>query len=713
MTINISQRDDSIQFNETDAEVERLLIALDTQLDDKINITDDVIAVFNIVINKSHKPAAINKHFEQFSKILGKLYIYYPKKSNVHELIPNNTKEQLNIATKLLSESADVYDKYNRKLSFMFENKYSWFKPTWRFGELLSTAYSENDDPGKIIGDYIKLIFPDSVPGDILADNNVNYVKPVNKIEYKSEVYNLIKSIGTWIIDNLTIDANLAKHIQAAFINILDMEDNVIKKYNLDICDMLIAVLNTPNEFFYAWLNEWYLYDYETTEPDIDQFRTILLHYPIGEYGSPLILTNAELNKEYSIHRMYPKQLNGKYMSYGLLNKLFYKLHYDGSLYSHTEEAELLIDAVFKCYTMHRHKLHGNVCIYKPDDISFISECFHEYELDHMILDLTMFLANGERYDNDYNLTAYLDDNSSYAVKSKFFDQKLSYYVAMIKKSNDECLYELGAALLSFYLFARGIVCRCRFGDISRISELIDFAINRPGKRTVIKTLINITSWGNELYKADPIVQLALKIFSNYIPHKAELHLLEANKRTNIDKKIATEWLVSEIGKSRISKLSTKSVDWLIDYKITWDNCYHEFGFGIKDWGSLVLYHTKVIEHELILYYDNIFNSDDYDAWFKTKKVGKQKQTNLTAGWILEDLANCKHFSPQLLDMLAGAKMQLHQDKELTKELKKLFTEYRNKAAHIGCTKMSDYSLFVEKIYGAKLLCKFVDSIQS
>ena len=327
-------------------------------------------------------------------------------------------------------------------------------------------------------------------------------------------------------------------------------------------------------------------------------------------------------------------------------------------------------------------------------------------------VDITMFFSYASVSFNELQFTDNLYHKTK-EVQVVRFNLIFKYYKAIIDKTCNEGLYELASALLSLYLFARAISCKCKFGDIVEVLRLIEKVIHLPASKTLRLTLNIITGMAEKYCKHDNAAMLAKKVFQQYTLQLLKIPHLSSSGEVKPKKTDAKVWLNEQIGETRLAKLSESSIDWLVQYRSNWLFHSADYCFEARDYFDLVMCHCKMLELELGHHYRTFFTSKEFSSYCAAFDRPNRyvKDYKPTLGDIIHDLSHYKNYPPELKAILKESSMMIHEDEGLVKEIRSIASTYRNPASHSNVITPLMYTKFLTKMYNNKVLCRFIDTI--
>lgn len=648
-------------------------------------------------------------YFEVFSKILPQLIVIYPCIKPVRPQLSAEMEAFVIEESEMLAAVGARINAREDEQNSKYGKKYSWFKPTLEFGALLDEVYNGENDPGVIIASYLNLLYPEDITKDCnQVDDDFDF-DPDKKIEFGSPLHRLITTVGYCIIDTLDFEPKLKQAISTAFRQIIDPNDKDYDNCDISVEEISIAVLNAPPDFYYTWLHVWYFDDSFDPRVTLAQFETFLLFYRIGEGNEPAFVNNTELIRHTLPVAMYPENGCRKHISYKTLSKFFFSARSSGLIGRCDDVTLKLIKVVVDDYTKYRRTRFGGVSTVGVWHLESISTFIFGLDgISPSVLDIILMLPNGNYFISEYLLDL---DPDSYPAPNENCNHAFIYYQAAYHKAVEEGLYELGAALLSFYLVARTFICKGNLGNLAEIVQLIDKAIVLPGSACLKTTLGHINYLIMKYYPNEQLPQLANKVISQYLPLKAKLHVLKGGKASEelrYSEPDVTALLIRELGVDRWEKLSQTSQQLIISAEMLWKNSAVEFGFGIKDWSGIITPYCKAIEYELVERLKEFYYSEEYFNYLKGK--GQNRGANPTAGGLLYEIKAFKILPEGLQQYLIRSNLKLWEDQKLTIKLIDIMTNYRNKAAHKDIVGMKVYTEFKEKLFNDRILHTFIDS---
>lgn len=607
------------------------------------------------------------------------------------------------------------FDVFQNELKDRYEDKYAWFRPSWWVGEMLSVIYTDEVNPGVIIAEHLRMLFPKTIPVDINNILNPFNYNPRLKLPENSILFKLISDVGVFVIDKTDLDNNTKHVLKLALDNIFEGE--VVLPDNIFLNEMLISILFAPRDFFYSWIYGcWFRDDQDSKKNPNLRFdlQLVLNYYSIGYGNYPICNSAAEdyLKKDRQPYSNIIADIkSNKYVDYeSILSIVLQKYVWQGD-FDLTEDTRKLLIEVIGNYSKSRKSLLSGASSIGYNTASLI--VFELIDrLDANNIDLTLLLSSGD-FDSGY--LVYDESqvrNIAHLLES--FQEKEEMYLVLYHKAIEEGLHELGNALLSLYLVMRAIQGKLRFGDMSKICKVIDEAINSHGSQCLKYTIKLIVTWTEQHYPEDPIAQMVGKIFRNYLPQEAKLHVLQGkgeNKSETsgyVTPERIKEFYIERLEKVRWEKLSEQSKQYLLDAETTWRLCHMEFCFNIKDWSGLIMSYCNVIETELVERLAEFYCSDDLKTYLEAQN--RTRPGKATTGWLLKELENHDKFPVNMKELLKKSKTTLYHDKNLLKSLASL-NNYRNIAAHKDPSDSIKLAKFKQIYFENQVIHRFIDAL--
>ena len=719
-----------------------LMVALEFAVEKEIDNCAQLLEAWKNNVNHLQTKNA----FVRFSKLLPNIWVGYQGAN------PSTSVENLKIQAPdpgFLKQVERVRGQII-EADRLFGEKYSWFESSRAFGELLPTLFPEELDPGTVIGQYLKNLFPEgewakeieqkgtqgafygqSIYKTIWLDDSTYHLK--GEVIVASSLHTLISLVGAWAIDQ---DNKENKYLKIALDCMLnpDNYDSLPFVENIQIEDLLVNMaLFAPNDFIAAWFARYWLVPDEDfqSSPVMSQqsFLCLLLTFSFGENNHlPPITTNAqkvEENSEKSVElypsiaKMFPihlkKELHRKYLSYETLSYICRKWvekQFDELDSLNTS----LIKNVIKNYTTDRRNKYCGISIldhcHATDIYSFLTYCCPGIKFSD--IDFTILLSYGMFDLGDlYLFDADHIDFEKGIIEQEELERKQECYLILFEKSIEEGLPELANALLSLFLVALTMFSRGTLFSLSKLSPVIQKGLNLPGSLILKHTLKIIIAFLEDLpvEHKKPGVNLTAMSLRSYFPGKREIHAISATKKEPTQKNIQDieNQLRELLGGDRWDKLSTESQNYLRDAELTWLSTAMYFGAGLKDWSGHISGFCKVLEKEIIDRLGTMFHSNIYKDYLS--RNGKKRPRLPMPGPLLYQLNQYHQFPKDLQRLVQSSGLSIYNNKKLLREIQNLFSDYRNVASHKDPFTMKKYSDFREIYFEKKLLARFIDHL--
>ncbi len=616
-----------------------------------------------------------------------------------------------------IDEAFSSFEEYFEKLD-SYQEEYSWFLPAIVLSDQLEAVYPDELNPGKIVATYLKTLFPVKLPSDveiIAIDYSYN---PEYKLPFNSSLHCLIRQVGEWALNQTTLDPELKQCMGTCFRDYLDPENYEERSCNHEEPLRFLAnLLNSPRDLYYCWIKEClFNLDFPWLSSQ-ELMNETLKCLPIGRGNSPLILDQnySHLFDESVINKFKTSICDlqtlkdSKFLSYDSFLRLVYR-GFDSVYHVDHECYELLNILVTRLDGYRREYLAGCAPFHARSHDSEAVCLVDAIGLDN--IDLSLLLVNGMNHYGCLSID-YDNEENSYFDHSNLFNNKQLAYLAAFNKSVAEGLNELGVALLSLYIFSRGLIMKGRFGQLPDLLAAVERALTLPSSKIIKHTIAFVVEATEKYFYDDPLAMASALHFRNLLPQQAELHVLPGGKKEGVSR----QWREQEIrerfegnlGPERWSRLSENSRACLVSAELQWRNSAVEFGFGIKDWSGLVTTYCKPIEGELLDHLGNFYISDAYAGYLDEKKM--KRPAKPTAGWLLKELKSFPNMPEPVQEAIKQTGTKLHEDVELLKALYDLFQNYRNIAAHPDAVSMSRFAEFKRKLFQEQVLHRFIDAV--
>lgn len=575
-------------------------------------------------------------------------------------------------------------------------DKYAWFESSWLLLDYLS-EYPNELDPGRIIAEYLKLIFPEGelevglkILGEYKADKT---------LRHNTDLYEIVVKIGAACIASSEYTEKEKACLQIALNLFLNPSRQLDLPDGITINDIIEATIKAPDGFFYSWARGWWLNDVNFSQPiTTENMKKVLsLGTIIGTCNQGWGATGHSKKELFTLNLLWD-----------LVSK-------SNDNYRFTTDTELqreLID-IFVKYTETRRRVF---CGISPLDYTAVNQFFmfiDRYVDDHAsIMDLTFLLSRGEY---DFGEIYLLPEQETAEAIFEEFNEKQEMYVLLFNKCIEEGLPELANALLSLYLLARGIYCQCRFQIGKPLEEIISKGLSLPGNKTLRYTLETLVMESEKAFSSDPLAMFCRRFFKQFVPQQAQLHII-GNKVTEQAKQPAAlkneikEKLIEHLETERWNKLSRNSQHYLLDAELLWCRNHDEFGYGIRDFSGMINGYCKVIEKELVDRLSDFFYSEEYKKFLQTIDK-KNCPTKPTLGSLVQLLRHYIRFDSDLQTKLDSTSVMIQHNKELIGQLQK-FISHRNTSSHSDAYDMVKFSEFKKLYFQDEMLIKFIDHIR-
>jgi hypothetical protein len=627
---------------------------------------------------------------KSYSMFLGKINVVYENNLEV-PLKPTNIKCEAKKVSALVKD----YIEEQKELSDKFEQKYSWFRSSWLLADILEHTYPEEIEPGRIIAEFLKLLFPEGVePLRVTYENS----EPKLQVSHGTPFHNLISKIGFSVIETSYSSAIGKECLCFGLHCILNPVEKVDLPINITFDIVVKEIIYAPTEFFLSWTNSWWLYfgDYDDDNNSPDMTVSAL----------NILLESCKLSLPISF------EYNGKksVLTPHILGCLFKKINISGcDLSEHSLEVKLT-DLINQYRDLRRNVYCGvsPLGFTTAFDLAYVLES-NGYDIKK--LDFTSILAGG--FLDFGNIYLYPENKEPVHCVDEF-NSKQAVYLVLFDKALEEGFFELANALISLYLMARALFCQCRFPVSKELQRAISTGLSLPGFRTLKHTLETIIGWSEKYFPSEPLAKLSVKIFKQFLPKQASLHLInnqgptESKKNSAIEKEVEASF-VEQLGQERWNKLSGESKRQLKSAEVLWRRCYADFGFGVQDWSGLVNNYCKVIEKELTDKLCVFYASEEYKVFYETRNH-KAIPRHPTTGLLLKELQYYEKLPIGLQELLNNSSQSIHKDKKLSSQLQKL-VDFRNQAAHKEEFDMVKYAEFKKLYFSEKVIHRFIDCL--
>lgn len=595
--------------------------------------------------------------------------------------------------------------------------RYSWFLPSVCFHEILENIFSDEVNPGLIIGEHVDVLFPSIFP---------DYLKPYieaksvlkHHVRYGSALYNVIREMGIACIDlekDLLVKACLFDCLNDLFppSNACDTQASTSLK------DLLTVLQKFPPLFFARWFHDCLLVENErlkSKKPTLDDLIIILACLPFGRGFAPLV--SDEKIKAVMPKRRAISQLADMSRYSDLFNlEDFVSVVYIFGIYLETDGIPYeLLSKFIRNITKYRTKFTCGTFPFSPETREYIYVVGTDISMEDN--DLLIILTNGGMFtsanlcDSYYSLGLLPQaDQYDKDVVIGLYNQKLDLYLTLVSKAHNNSLHELGAALLSLYLVYRTFYLKGHHNTSPRLAKEIINTLTLPGAKVLRHTLMYLVENIKKNYNYDPLSRASALFLRQFLPQSANLIVFpgKGTKETAVPEKDTADLLKTRLGVERWEKLNKDSQICLVSAEHLWKCNAADFGFGIRDFSALIMPYCKAIEGELLNRLDPFYNSEVYRTYLAD--TGKQPQLKPTAGWLMRELNQFSSLPALVQQAIEATGTRLHKDAKLVKDIKDLIRNYRNIAAHPPPVGMCHYAEFRKKLFEENLLHRFLDAL--
>lgn len=663
----------------------------------KNNTLKSILLLIETFANNEDSWAALTVLWDKMSKLelpVDALTVYaqkLPLFKITYKVIPlvtddiqHQDREPVSELISLINQNVNLA----KELSSRYADKYSFYQSSLELADVLREVYTEDFDPGKIIGDYLKLFFPDvNTQSPLPTKDKVSII-------HGSEIHRLLFNIGLSCIEATVPDNQQRACLKLALQNFFDLKEEAQSTNELPFEDVLRAVIFAPEGLFQSWAHEWWLSD-ENDNNIAPKISTATLK---------TLFQHATLQAD-CLHGG-----NGKrpIITLDLLNMLFFKLIEDGSL-TYDSELEGYFAEIHSFYSQIRKKKYYGV---SPLDYLASSDLCRTLEYEGYpisICDLTTILGTGFLVAGD----TYLGPPDNGDSLTPGYDDKEVAYLILFEKAVNEGFPELGNALVSLYLIARAFCCRCRFVPDNKLYSVIATGLSLPGASVLKKTLEIIVSWVDDYLASDTAAMLSGRFFKQFLPQKASLYAIQGGGKEP-EKRPAEEvdveaFLVNQLGLERWMKLCDESKNQLKTAQTLWRKGFVEFGFGITDCSGLISNYNKVIEKEVVDRLETFYFSPQYQSFFY-QKTGKKPDKKPTMGTLVRELLDYQKLPADLRKLMDDSRLTVHHNRDLVKDLQKIVA-FRNQSAHKDQFDIVEFSKFKKIYFQDRLIHRFIDCL--
>ena len=277
---------------------------------------------------------------------------------------------------------------------------------------------------------------------------------------------------------------------------------------------------------------------------------------------------------------------------------------------------------------------------------------------------------------------------------------RAKYYLQLIKQAKSEGYDELATNALSFFLFSQAGTTGKLLVPINELSPLIEQFLSLPGK----EMLRHAITFASGMVRESGEITSALVLNSWVSQRQPDLKIIDPTAGRSyfvpVDpaRQTVSNQLLEDLGSERASHFSDEAFQSLVEAEIQWSKLSHEFGRGLKDWGTPGLALVKPIEIELVRRIGAACKSDSYAEFLK--KRGKQPIGKLTLGPLLHMLKDFDQLPSDVQQSITSSGVRLSENSDLIRDLISIVNPLRNKGAHSEPFSDKDYLKLRSTLFG-------------
>ena len=270
--------------------------------------------------------------------------------------------------------------------------------------------------------------------------------------------------------------------------------------------------------------------------------------------------------------------------------------------------------------------------------------------------------------------------NGPLILSDSFFDSRPNCHLRAWQRAVDHGLVEFGNAIIAFGITSQSIIGRSIKGwPKSQLSKILAQSPSTPGfdlLQHAIKAVVTIEPLDNSF-------ALHQRWASSYLAEEVRESILPRNVGLGRDE-IEARWKEG-LGSSCWLWLFPETKRLLIDADVTYSRCHIDLGTGIINFGRFTLDYCMALEKELILRFQPVFTSLEFRSYKNLKNLPSKE----TFGTVIYLIRNHYNLPTDLQQKIHSESLIIHEDEELVRWLS-LFHQNRNNAAHASTHKNSD-----------------------
>ena len=591
---------------------------------------------------------------------------------------------------------------------------YSFFLPAWDMDKLLTDVWGE-DNPGRIIGQYLSAMYPNDYSSFPFCDK-----KEFFTIRVDEDVIFLLYKIGSFLEESLIIGEELdlftllillmcegeypvtriLVFLSEAGKNNHKLKESAkkhIMEEHSDSTLIMHQMLTSPqpvfNLYLVCWLKRWH----GTAPPTIEQLLTLFClsigrPYKQGETISSVPVEHSSYFENY---------LRLPYIPWSLLTILLESL--DELVWNEEFLSDISIKAYVKLITSYKdHRLsNGGISPLTAEDSGFVYyqwSLFFRDDIGNDELDIALLMSD----------IKYLEEDSDFATGGVILDRESfelqnDTYLLACELSRKEGLDELADALIAFYLVFQPLYGKdaVYFRRIN-IQEHIKACLSSNRKRLCVPALIVASDLARKNGQKLDALWLDSFLTENERSTESRPGKLVSLKLNNNATRSQLEHELTDL--LPLEKVTPSTKDMIINAEQYWEASHREIGRGQLDWGVPAGAFIKPIENELHYILKRVINGKAFERY----KGSTPKR--VTLGPMLHLLKKFDELPDDLKTDIEATGIDLHRKKKLLKELINL-AHIRNRGFHAEEFTDKEYVKLREKLFIKGILKDFIESL--
>lgn len=617
-------------------------------------------------------------------------------------------------------------------------NPYGRFYPAWETEELLQKHFSANEDPGAVIGRYIRSFFPDDDPPEpelhwhadaelrrcsrpllqlvlasiclSLADRlSVDVPTDRREIDPDADEVALLRRIREANRDaseiRRRIDAANGYQMMAGELLTIAQGTRAEQTANAEeALKRFVQICRSPQPLAAALLRLHTRHAWWIEDAHLPWILQALSSSPLGKHricvddvwqNAPEVLGEDAFN---------PMRLAS--IPWAVAFKIIEHIEDEEWYEKYGERASDVEDAVMRIVRRWLAEVHHHHGGRSPVSINVLNLSMLHYPIAHLgardynnsdfdwhreqrkalmkTFNHDLWLTIGMEWSPDVHplgFYKYLNYPDYSHLDSDFFlETRPARYIEIIDSALAEGYDELANAYLAFGIFSQAMTGFSVAGwPKRRLAALIARSTRAPGGDMVRKAI--------EIASASPVREefrathawLASHVKAQYV---GEVSIRPVGwTRSEIEEK-----LKNDLGAECWLWLFPKTKNYLIDAEVTYSRCHIDLGTGIVDYGGVTSVYCKALESELVERYKPLFATEEYRSY----KNANNLKSPETLGTVVELISRHDRLPTDLQDLVRSQGLLAHEDPEIVRWLR-FCKDVRNKAAHPSQFKSADF----------------------